>query len=48
MGKTKILVSSTNLDLLKEFGKDPCAICARMGKNANLLWWLLAVRAQKM
>lgn len=27
MGKTKILVSGTNLDLLKKSGKDPCAVC---------------------
>ena len=32
MGKTKIPVPSTNLDLLKEFGKDPCTICAGTSK----------------
>ena len=27
MGKTKIMVSSPNLDLLKKSGKDPCGVC---------------------
>ncbi|MCU7898061.1 MAG: hypothetical protein KZQ61_05230, partial [Candidatus Thiodiazotropha sp. (ex Lucinoma aequizonata)] len=35
MGKTKILVSGTNLDLLKKSGKDPCAVCLTgTGSNA--------------
>ena len=34
MGKTKILVSGNNLDVLKISGKDPCGVCqTRIGGN---------------
>ena len=29
MGKTKIMVSGLDLDLLKKFGKDPCSVCKK-------------------
>ena len=29
MGKTKIMVSGTDLDLLKKSGKDPCGVCQK-------------------
>ena len=35
MGKTKIMVSGPNLDLLKKSGKDPCGFCQTgVGRNA--------------
>ena len=35
MGKTKIMVSGMNLDLLKKSGKDPCGVCQKgVGSNA--------------
>ena len=35
MGKTKIMVSGLNLDLLKKSGKDPCGVCQKgVGSNA--------------
>ena len=35
MGKTKIMVSGLDLDLLKKFGKDPCRVCQKgVGSNA--------------
>ena len=35
MGKTKIIVSGFDLDLLKEFGKDPCSVYQKgVGSNA--------------
>ena len=35
MGKTKIMVSGLNLDLLKKSGKDPCGVCQTgVGRNA--------------
>ena len=35
MGKTKIMVSGMNLDLLKKAGKDPCGVCQTgVGSNA--------------
>ena len=35
MGKTKIMVSGPNLDLLKKSGKDPCGVCQTgVGRNA--------------
>ena len=27
MGKTKLTVSSSNLDVLKKYGKYPCGVC---------------------
>ena len=36
MGKTKIMVSGMDLDLLKKSGKDPCGVCQKgVGSNAN-------------
>ena len=29
MGKTKIMVSGFDLDLLKKSGKDPCGVCQK-------------------
>ena len=38
MGKTKIMVSGLDLDLLKRSGKDPCGVCQKgVGSNAILL-----------
>ena len=35
MGKTKIMVSGMNLDLLKKSGKNPCGVCHKgVGSNA--------------
>ena len=35
MGKTKIMVSGLDLDLLKKFEKDPCSVCQKgVGSNA--------------
>ena len=35
IGKTKIMVSGLDLDLLKKFGKDPCGVCQKgVGNNA--------------
>ena len=35
MGKTKIMVSGIDLDLLKKSGKDPCGVCQKgIGTNA--------------
>ena len=35
MGKTKILVSGMDLDMLKKSGKDPCGVCQKgVGSNA--------------
>ena len=35
MGKTKLMVSSSNLDVLKKSGKYPCGVCqAGVGRNA--------------
>ena len=35
MGKTKIMVSGMDLDLLKKSGKDPCGVCQKgVGSNA--------------
>ena len=35
MGKTKIMVSGMDLDLLKKSGKDPCGVCLKgVGSNA--------------
>ena len=35
MGKTKIIVSGMDLDLLKKSGKDPCSVCQKgVGSNA--------------
>ena len=35
MGKTKIMVSGMDLDLLKKSGKDPCCVCQKgVGSNA--------------
>ena len=51
MGKTKIMVSGPNLDLLKKSGKDPCGVCqtgARCRKKCYLLWWLLVLDPQEM
>ena len=37
MGKTKIMVSGLDLDLLKKSGKDPCVVCQKgVGSNAIL------------
>ena len=36
MGKTKIMVSGMDLDLLKKSGKDPCGVCQKgVGSNAT-------------
>ena len=45
MGKTKIMASGMNLDLLKKSGKDPCGVCQTgVGSNSifcgGCLWWL--------
>ena len=35
MGKTRILVSGLDLDLLKKSGKDPCGVCQKgVGSDA--------------
>ena len=35
MGKTKILVTGLDMELLKKFGKDPCGACQKgVGSNA--------------
>ena len=45
MGKTKIMASGMNLDLLKKSGKDSCGVCQTgVGSNSifcgGCLWWL--------
>ena len=37
MGKTKILVSGLDFDLLKKFGKDPCGVCQK-GVGSNTIF----------
>ena len=35
MGKTKLMVSGSNLDVLRKSGKYPCGVCqAGVGRNA--------------
>ena len=35
MGKTKLIISGSNLDVLRKSGKYPCGVCqARVGRNA--------------
>ena len=35
VGKTKIMVTALDMDLLKKFGKDPCSVCQKeVGSNA--------------
>ena len=35
MGKTKIMISGLDLDIVKKFGKDTCGVCQkRVGSNA--------------
>ena len=47
-GKTKIMVSCLDLDLLKGSGKVPCGVCQK-GVGSNLImWWLLALDTQEM
>ena len=36
MGKTKIMVSGLDSDLLKKFGKDPCSVCQK-GVGSNVI-----------
>ena len=36
MGKTKIMVSGLDLDLLKKLGKDPCGVCQK-GEGSNAI-----------
>ena len=37
MGKTKIMVSGINLDVLKKSGKDPCGVC-QTGVGRNVIF----------
>ena len=37
MGKTKIMVSGMDLDLLKKSGKDPCGVCQK-GVSSNAIF----------
>ena len=50
MGKTTIMVSGLDLDLLKRSGKDPCGVCQKgVGSNAIfIMLWLLALDTQEM
>ena len=50
MGKTKIMVSGPNLDLLKKSGKDRSLwrLSDRCRKKCYLLWWLLVLDPQEM
>ena len=49
MGKTRIMVSGLDLDLLKKSGKDQCGGCQKgVGSNCNLLWWLFVLDTQEM
>ena len=36
MGKTRIMVSGLDLDLLKKSGKDPCGFCQK-GVGSNVI-----------
>ena len=47
MGKTNIMESGINLDVLKKSGKYPCGVCqSGVGSSkCNLLWWLQALGA---
>ena len=50
MGKTKIMVSGLNLNLLKKSGKNPCGVCQTgVGRNAvfcdGCLSWILESKA---
>ena len=38
MGKTKIMVSGINLDVLKKSGKDPCGVC-QTGVGRNVIFY---------
>ena len=38
MGKTKIMVTGLDMDLLKKFGKDPCGVCQK-GVGSNAISW---------
>ena len=49
MGKTKIIVSGLDLDLLKKFGKDPCGVCQKgVGSNAISYGGCLVLNTQEM
>ena len=47
MGKTKIMESDINLDVLKKSRKHPCGVCKKgVGSTkCNPLWWLQALGA---
>ena len=48
MGKTKLMVSGSNLDVLRKSGKYPCGVCqAGVGRNATV-WRLQAIGTQEM
>ena len=48
MGKTKIMVSDLNLNLLKKSGKNPWRLSHRCRKKCRLLWWMLVLDPQEM
>ena len=49
MGKTKIMASGPNLDLLKTSGKRSLRrLSERCRKKCYLLWWLLVLDPQEM
>ena len=48
MGKTKIMVSGLNLNLLKKSGKNPWRLSDRCRKKCRLLWWMLVLDPQEM
>ena len=47
-GKTKIMVSGLNLNLLKKSGKNPWRLSDRCRKKCCLLWWMLVLDPQEM
>ena len=47
MGKTKIMVSGLNLNLLKKIWKESVA-SVRCRKKCRLLWWMLVLDPQEM
>ena len=48
MGKTKIMVSGLNLNLLKKSGKNLWRLSDRCGEKCRLLWWMLVLDLQEM
>lgn len=48
MGKTNIMVSGMNLDLLKKSGKDPCGVCqTEVGNDAIFCCDCLCLKHKK-